>query len=307
MGNFRLPAISIITPSFNQAKFLEDAINSVLIQNYPNLEYIIIDGGSTDGSVDIIKKYSNKINYWVSEPDNGHGDALNKGFKRSRGEIMGWINSDDKYLPGALEVVSEVFIQHPDIEWLTSETHLSIDEGGAITGRELFLNFGRWGFKNGFYLPDVNVIPQESTFWRRSLWERSGGYVDENLRIVPDFELWARFWKYAELYSIPAALGAVRSHKNRVTSQMFKSCCQQAREIWQRHGGVFPKGAAKFFQNKLLSRRIPILTYVLLNHRKRLVRSNQDALSWDPWGDTFKLFNPARIIRKIIKSAGVQH
>jgi glycosyltransferase involved in cell wall biosynthesis len=301
MEHSGFPRISIITTSFNQARFLEEAIRSVLGQGYPNLEYIIIDGGSTDESVDIIRKYADRLTYWVSESDKSHGEALNKGFRRSTGEIMGWINSDDKYLPGAFKIVSQIFSANPAIEWLTSETHLSIDEKGEIIGKALFLNLGRRGFKEGFYLPDINVIPQESTFWRRSLWERAGGYIDANLKIVPDFELWARFWEQAELYSIPAALGAVRSHGDRITSRLFKDCCQQARKIWAQHGGAPPKGITGFFRDELLSRRIPIVTYMLLNRRKRLSIYNKDTLRWNPWLDTFALLNPLKIIRKVEK------
>src|SRR5215204_5758135 len=110
-----LPKISIVTPSYNQAEFIEETILSVINQNYPNLEYIVIDGGSTDGSVEIIKKYEQYFSYWVSEPDKGHADALNKGFAKATGEVMAWINSDDKYFPWTFATVAEVYSQFPEV------------------------------------------------------------------------------------------------------------------------------------------------------------------------------------------------
>ena len=112
------PKISIVTPSFNQAPYIEETLQSVLGQNYPNLEYVVIDGGSADGSVDIIKKYEDQLHYFVSEKDFGHGHAINKGFAKTSGEIMAWINSDDKYMPWAFNVVAEIFKKFPEVDWI---------------------------------------------------------------------------------------------------------------------------------------------------------------------------------------------
>ena|ERR1035437_1146809 len=171
------PKISIVTPNFNGAKYLEETILSVFEQNYPNLEYIIIDGGSTDGSLEIIKKYDKKLLLWLSEPDNGMYHAIQKGFDRSTGEIMAWINSDDKYHPGSLSIVSEIFEKYPEVNWLTgSITHFD------VYGRTIrVFQPQRWS-KYDYYTGNYGWIQQESTFWRRGLWEKSGGKLNLDVK-----------------------------------------------------------------------------------------------------------------------------
>ena len=263
------PKISIVTPSFNQAEYLEETIKSVLSQNYPNLEYIIIDGGSTDGSVEIIKKYADRLAYWVSEPDKGHGDALNKGFQHSTGEIMAWLNSDDLYFPWTLNAVSEIFSAHPEVEWLTTEKKIVVDKNGNETCRFIFLNFGRSGFKKGFYLPEtVNCLQQESTFWRRSLWERAGGYINHET-IVPDYELWSRFSDQAEIYSVTSSLAAFRKHEKQITNRLFKTCCDMSRQAFKEHVGHFPYKIYTLLPQILLKR--PGLYYLFFRSKKRLI------------------------------------
>jgi len=247
-----MPKISIVTPSFNQAEFLEDAITSILSQNYPNLEYIIIDGGSTDGSIDIIKKYAHRIAYWVSEPDKGHGDALNKGFKHATGEIMAWLNSDDLYFPWTLNAIADIFNDLPRLEWLTSNIKIMLTRKGLPYKSGLFYSFGRKAFFEGLYLLDRGAIPQESTFWRRTLWEHSGGRVSEGLTIVPDFELWAKFWQYSNLYTVPVPLGAIRAYKQQTTSANFNTCCREAVHIWHKYKGKEPPLFYRYIRDFLM-------------------------------------------------------
>lgn len=128
-----LPKISIVTPSFNQGKYLEKTILSVLEQDYPNLEYIIIDGGSTDNSVEIIKKYEKHLAYWVSEPDRGQSHAINKGFGHATGEILGWLNSDDYYAPGAPQAIAEAFLANPDVGAIVGAGEFLFEDTGKIT------------------------------------------------------------------------------------------------------------------------------------------------------------------------------
>lgn len=199
--------ISIVTPSFNQGAYLEQTILSVLEQNYPCLEYIIIDGGSTDNTLEIIKKYEKFLTYWVSEPDKGMYDAIQKGFEKSSGEIMAWINSDDMYHKGAFSIVADIFTQIPDVEWLTG-TPTMYDE----YGRCIRVSMKNFYSKYEYFLLDepVTWIQQESTFWRRSLWNRAGGRLNTLLKYAGDFELWMRFFRYAKHYSTEAIIGGYR-------------------------------------------------------------------------------------------------
>lgn len=187
--------ISIVTPCLNQVALLEDTINSVLSQDYPNLEYIIIDGGSTDGSIDIIKKYANRLTYWISEPDKGKWDALNKGFKRSTGEIMAWLACGNKYFPWTFEVVSQIFSDLSsdlsNVEWLASSARLILNNNGTMCHRGNFLNLKRIN----------NDIPYETVFWRRSLWKRINAPISAS---------WAHFRKYAILHTTTVPLAAVK-------------------------------------------------------------------------------------------------
>lgn len=198
------PKISIITPSYNQADYLEHTILSVLDQNYPNLEYIIIDGGSTDHSVEIIKKYADRLAYWVSERDGGLYHALQKGFDKSTGEIMGWINSDDMLHRNSLYSIAEI-LSLKNVEWITATGTLYDEKGRAVRVAQE----RRWS-KYNFLLKDYQWIQQESTYWKRSLWERSGAQMTTKYKYAGELELWNRFFKYGRLYSINCLIGGFR-------------------------------------------------------------------------------------------------
>ncbi len=203
-----LPKITIITPSLNQAEYLEECIESVLEQGYPNLEYVIMDGGSTDGSVEIIKKYEKHLTYWQSCPDGGLYQAVTEGFRRTSGEIMAWINSDDKYHPLAFTKVAAVFSNNPDIDWLTGRKSFW-DASGNLSKVEQRLGiFSRKKFLAGDF--DKPYIQQESTFWRRSLWEAAGGCLAPDARLAGDLELWLRFFRHAQLHTVDTLLGGYR-------------------------------------------------------------------------------------------------
>lgn len=203
------PKISIVTPSFNDSAYLQETLQSVIEQGYPNLEYIVIDGGSNDGSIDIIRRFEKQLAYWVSEKDNGMYHALKKGFDRSTGEIMGWINSDDKHHIGSLFTLAEIFSDYRQVNWIQGIPNV-IDEKGRVLTVAQRPEVDRFFFYSRRHLRSGKYIQQESTFWRRSLWERAGGYISQEYRYASDFELWMRFFQYEKLYNVPALLGAFR-------------------------------------------------------------------------------------------------
>lgn len=197
------PKISIVTPNYNKGEFLEYTIKSVLSQSYPNLEYIIIDGGSTDNSVEIIKKYQDHLSYWVSEPDSGMYDAIRKGFAHCTGDIMAWIGSDDMYHPNCFNIVAEIF-KNSDVNWLVGAT-THFDKAGRCVSVYPSRYFSRVDLLSG----DYKWIQQESTFWRKSLYDKVGG-LNATLRYAGDFDLWLRFSRFEKMYICPSLLGGFR-------------------------------------------------------------------------------------------------
>lgn len=227
-----LPHITIVTPCFNHARFIEATLHSVLDQGYPQLEYIVVDGGSRDGSPQIIERHAPQLAYWVSEPDRGHAHALNKGFARSSGEIMAWINSDDLYLPWTLRTIAEIFATHPEVEWITGVNAWWDDQGRLVNTRENFKN------KYDYLIGRYAWIQQESTFWRRSLWERAGGKLDESYRFMVDGELWTRFFLHAPLHHVGCVLGGFRSWGENRSTLHFDEChAEMRRAIEAMRGG----------------------------------------------------------------------
>lgn len=213
------PKITIVTPNFNNGDYLEDAIKSVLDQGYPNLEYILIDGGSTDHSLAIIEKYKEHFAYFVSESDQGQYHAIQKGFEKGSGEIMAWLNSDDKYLPRAFFTVAEIFEKYQEVNWLQGIAREYTEEG-ALVG-QISLNWSRWS-KYRYYTNDFQFIQQETSFWTRELWEKSGGTLDLDYKLAGDMELWARFFRFEKLHSTTMELAGFRHRRTGQRSKEFR-------------------------------------------------------------------------------------
>jgi glycosyltransferase involved in cell wall biosynthesis len=222
-----------VTPSFNQAKYLPETIESVLGQNYPNLEYIIIDGGSTDGSVDIIKKYESRLSYWVSEKDNGQSDAIMKGFERSTGELFAWVNSDDVLFPECLNKISQMYISQnkPD---LIHTNVCYIDSEGRITR---FIRVPRQS--RFFFFRGVWHVVAPTLFYKSSLFRSVGG-VDRRYHLSMDLDLWMRMMKAgAKVAHISEYLGGYRWHQSAKTVISLKTRSSyentETDEIFKKH------------------------------------------------------------------------
>jgi glycosyltransferase involved in cell wall biosynthesis len=198
--------ISIVTACLNSIDYIEETIKSILNQNYPNLEYIIIDGGSTDGTIEVIKKYKSQLKYFISEKDLGHANALNKGFKVSTGEIMGFLNADDIYMPWTFRTIFKIFEIHKDVNWITGIPSYINSDGECIGSRHIYKNI------QDFLNDRHQWIQQESTFWKRSLWEKAGGCINEEYKFSIDTDLWARFFLHERLYHLNSIIASFRHH-----------------------------------------------------------------------------------------------
>ena len=225
------PKISIVTPSFNRKKHFEATILSVLNQKYPNLEYIIIDGGSTDGSVDVIRKYEAHLAHWVSEPDDGMYHALQKGFNMSSGEIMGWLNSDDRLHANSLFILAEVFSRFGDVNWVQGVPTV-IDESNRTVFVGSHTDINRSFFYQRKHEKSKRYIQQESTFWRRTLWERAGSRMATEYKYAGDFELWMRFFQYDKLWNLNALIGSFRlSSEGQISTDLYDAYIREARKV----------------------------------------------------------------------------
>jgi len=215
-NSFNLPKITVVTPSYNQSKFLEKTILSVLNQNYPDLEYIIMDGGSTDDSVEIIKKYEKYLAYWQSKPDKGQSDAIHQGFEMATGDILAWLNSDDVYLPGALSFVGSYFHKHPNVDVIYGN-YLNIDKNDNVLRETKGVPFNRLAFI-------MNCISwhQASIFWRKNIYS-SNTVLDIEEHYIMDYDLWFQFIRSgAKFKYVNKTLSCFRDYPGTKTASIKK-------------------------------------------------------------------------------------
>ena len=241
------PLVSIITPSFNQSRYLEATIQSVLSQDHPRIEYILVDGGSTDGSLDLIKKYSDRLAWWVSEKDRGQTDAINKGFARATGDILAWINSDDTYEPGAVTTAVKTLQAHPEVGMVYADCNY-INEEGRVIGRFPAARTDRSRLRNGYV-----HIPQQTTFFRSGLW-RQLGPLDPSFYFAMDYDLWTRIAAKAPVKYLSGQTWAnFRIHTNSKTNVNDERGWQEMLRVHYRDGGsFFSIIVAKYYIRKMI-------------------------------------------------------
>lgn len=246
--------ITVVTPSYNQAKFLERTIVSVLDQGYPNLEYIIIDGGSSDGSVDIIRKYEDRLAFWVSEKDSGQVEAINKGFKRATGDVVCWLNSDDVFYEGTLDAIGKLF-DNSSVNWAVGNSQI-IDGQDAVVSQldRLFVDRP----ESWFEIATEFMLPQPSSFWRRSVFEDLG-YLREDMHYAFDYEFWFRMLVNGYKPTLAdAVLSGFRAHGE------SKSCSQPAGfykenvKVWEMYRSYCPEECLGALDSRILSESLDV-------------------------------------------------
>lgn len=242
------PRISVITPSFNQAEFLERTILSVLDQGYPNLEYIVIDGGSTDGSVDIIRKHADRLAYWVSEPDRGQVDAINKGLQRATGDWLCWQNSDDVFFPGAFDDLARAATEHPPQTGLIIGDMMLVDEADKPL-RDLHYVTP----DHGALLAEGMLLANQAAFWRRDVQERIG-LLDESYHCSFDYDWFLRVTAATRGVHISRVWGGLRLHCATKTSNQATRFAEENRRILA--GREVPGWKRRFYQMRRLGQML---------------------------------------------------
>lgn len=231
-----LPTVSVVVPSLNQGHFIRETLDSILSQDYPGLEVIVVDGGSTDDTREVLAGYGDRLS-WTSEKDTGQSNAINKGLARASGEIVCFLNSDDLFTPGSLHAVGTYFAKHPSVQWLTGACRIIDENGRPIRAfidayKALWRRFAmsRWT------LLVLNYIPQPATFWRRSAM-LDVGLIDESLHWAMDYDYWLRLSKLGRPANLPQCLASFRIHSSSKSATNVRSQFDEGVELARIHGG----------------------------------------------------------------------
>ncbi len=265
-----LPLVSIVTPSYNQARYLGATIQSVLEQDYPRIEYIVMDGGSTDGSVEVIQRFADRIAYWISEPDSGQTDAINKGFARAQGEILAWLNSDDLYRPGAISEAVTFMQQHPEVGLVYGDTDY-IDETGQVIGWFPAAETDYKRLRRGYV-----HIPQQAAFFRKSVW-RTVGPLDPTFYFAMDYDLWVRIASVAPIRYHPRTWAAFRLHGDAKSLAAADRCWPEMIRVHRRFGGSrLSVIYMKYLLRRILEPILPLRLHARLWLQSWALRRNQD-------------------------------
>ena len=249
------PLVSIVTPSFNQVAYLEEAMRSVLDQDYPRVEYILIDGGSTDGSPEIIKRYAKRLSFWTSESDRGQAYAINRGFVNARGKYMAWLNADDRLKTNAISEAVAFLESHPNVGMVYGDADF-IDAQGRTIGRFAARQTNYVRLRRGYV-----HIPQQAAFWRAELW-RQVGPLDPSLTFAMDYDLWVRLSKISKLQYLPRLWAEFRLHADSKTLQNDMRAWEDMLKVHRREGGgLFSIIVAKYWLRRLI--------FPVIRHRRR--------------------------------------
>jgi glycosyltransferase involved in cell wall biosynthesis len=239
--------VSIVTPSYNHARYLEETIRSVVSQDYPHIEYLIVDGASTDGTVDLIRKYEDRLAWWVSEKDRGQTDAINKGFARANGEILAWINSDDTYEPGAVSAAVKYLQDHPKVGMVYGDCNF-INEAGEVIGKFHAAQTNYRLLRQGYV-----HIPQQTMFFRAELW-REVGPLDPSFYFAMDYDLWTRIARRTEIEYVRQTWANFRLHRSGKTIAADDRCWPEMIRVHYRDGGsFFSTIVAKYYIRRLIA------------------------------------------------------
>lgn len=234
--DYNWPRISIVTPSYNQCLYLEEALRSVYLQNYPNMEHIVIDGGSTDASIEIIETYRDYMDYWVSESDCGQSDALNKGLERVSGDVIGWLNSDDTYEPGTFYEVAMAF-NNPDVDIVMC------DRFGFMDSDSVIYKYKENSYQNHeklvrYWETGGMTIHQPCVFFRHSVLKKAGKYLDNTLHYVMDYDLWLRLSMISPVHVVPGHWANYRIHATSKSGKGFNKFKPEWRKVSKRYWGA---------------------------------------------------------------------
>jgi len=258
-----LPLVSIVTPSYNSEQYIEQNIKSIKEQTYKNIEHIIVDGESTDETLKILRNYEEEYNLkWISEPDRGMYDAIEKGFEIASGEIFAWLNSDDMYLPWAVEVAVN-HLSRDEVEWIIGHPANWDEDGILCYVNPLRPHYYRKWIRNGWYHGKaLGSMQQESMFWTADLWNKKGGFP-ENIRLAGDYYLWKKFAEESDIKQVGTVLSGFRKHDNQLTTNIEKYYSELPKT------GVLPKIISLFHIHNLYSLTLNIIDYMGIGNERK--------------------------------------
>lgn len=268
--------LCLVTTNFNYGAYLDDCMRSITdSRGFDRVDYVVMDGGSTDNSLDIIKQYAPRLKHWQSAKDDGMYHAIQAGFALSDAPYMGWLNSDDQLTPWAIQTVLDIFDQLPEVKWITSRLPLQARKDGLVIKSDFLPGVDNWGFFNGEHikssgLPTSGWIVQDCTFWRRELWDQVGGDFDHKLKLACDFELWARFIQKTDLYTVNVPFGIYRFHGANKAVAHRDAYRDECVKVLQRYTPIVPEDVER------LGKR------VIAKHLKAIGLGHVADPSWGP-------------------------